>query len=62
MPITGGILYHSDQPGGGLVYDKKIRANDSGGGPNGGDSLARTAAPNMVTQKRPSRCHRPKKK
>jgi len=39
------------------VDDKKNRADDSGGGPDGGDSLVRTADPRMVTPKRPRRCH-----
>ena len=37
------------------VDDKKNRTDGSGGGPDGGDRLARTAAPSMVTPNR--RCH-----
>ena len=32
------LLHRSDQPGGGLVDDKKIKVTDSGGGPDGDDN------------------------
>ena len=57
-------LYHCTipiNPAGGLTYDKKIRANDSGGRPGDGDNLARMTAFGMATPKRPRRCYRPKK-
>ena len=47
--------------GEGTVHRGMSRTNDSGGGPDGGDRLARMAGPRVVTPKRPRRCHRTEK-
>ena len=38
-------LSQSNQPGGGLIDDTKVRVNDSGGGPDDGESLTWAADP-----------------
>ena len=47
--LGAGVLYHSDQPGGGFVDDKKIRSSESGGRPDDDDGCRWAAAPIAMT-------------
>jgi len=52
------VLYQSDQSGGRLVDDKKIRVNSSSGGSDDDDSWSRAAAPPTMTTGRTSSLNR----
>jgi len=58
---TEVAMLTGEMGGGGTVHRETSRTNDSGGGPDGGDSLARTAAPQDVDTEQPRRCHRTEK-